>query len=356
MIDLIDLSFDFALDQAALAKLGLKQPLTPSALFKREVRGPTWLSPAKLRIGRDSIRMRLCPPKLLGGWNAVGSDDLQDWVDTLAPLVLQELGHRVTAAQTELMSLGEFRLHEVHIAYSFGLPGVDAEEFISQVGRALAHRYLLAWIDPGVGFRLNPRSRTTEYLVYAKLRESLDQGRKRIEAQLAGLSADQKMWARAAFGHQLNYAAAGPRLEIRLRDQYFARSKYRRGSAWEASTARDLYVAKLQELQLPAAVRVVPDLGIAEARLTPAVFSTFLHWAADRDLARLAGAKKLRTHRAAILEVLDIDIRLPAAAVFGPARDIAVGSVLNPSNILASNFDPDDWGCADTVHHRSMSL
>ncbi|MDI4633155.1 hypothetical protein J7U46_08865 [Pelomonas sp. V22] len=342
MIDLVDLSLDFALDQAAMANMGLKQPLPPSALYKREVRASTWLSPVKLRIGRNSIRVRFCPAKLFGGWNAVGSDDLREWVRTLAPLILQELGHRVTSRQMYQFRFGRYRLHEVHIAYSFGLPGVDAEEFIGQVGKALAHLHLLEWIHPGVGFRLNPRSRTAEYLVYAKLRESLDQGRKRIAALAAGLPVDQRVLALAAFGHQLNYAAAGPRLEIRLRDQFFARSPFGRGSNWVAATARELYVAKLQALELPAAVRVVPDLGVAEGRLKPAVFSTFLHWAADRDLARIASTTTLARHRKDILDALGFDIRLPAAGVLGSARDIEVGSVLKAGNLLADKFDPDD--------------
>lgn len=357
MIDLIDLSFDIALDSAVYQAIpGHNRPRAPAKLLKREVKDGGWLSHAKLRIGLNWIRIRFCPSKLLGRWNAVGSDDLRDLVVTLVPLILQAVGHVLTDEQEAQLLSGDYRLHEVHIAYSFGLSNVDAEQFITQVGRALAHRCRFEWIHPGRGFRLNPRSRTVEYIVYEKLRESLDQGRKRIDALVAGLPPGEEVWVRAAFGHQLNYAAAGPRMEIRLRDQYFARSKYGRGSAWKVGTARVLYVAKLQQLELPAAVRVVPDLGVAEHRLKRAVFSTFLHWAADRDLTRLLSASTLTRHRAAILKALDIDVRLPAADVLGSERDIEVGSALNSSNILAANFEPDDWGCGDTVFHRATAL
>ena len=117
-----------------------------------------------------------------------------------------------------------------------------------------------------------------------------------------------------------------------------------------------LYVAKLADLKLPAAVRVVPQRLVAESRLTPAVLSTFLHWAAGEDLSRLLSPKTLQRHRSAILEALVADIALPSASFFGAKRDVEVGAVLNEQNILAHNFDPDDWGCADTVHQRAMAL
>jgi hypothetical protein len=356
MIDLIDLTLNFPLDQAALAMFGFEKPLPPSKRYERDLQCKGWLTKVVVKFDSKTVRLRFCPAKVLGSWNATGSDNLRELVGTLVPSIFKQVQHRLSAKQEGLIGAGDYRLHEVHIANSFCLPHVDAEEFISMAGMVISKQRLLEWIHPGVGFRLSPRSRTAEYLLYAKLRETLDKGRKRVRSFVTELPRDKRVWVLASFGHQLNYAAAGPRLEIRLRDQFFARSEFRAGRAWGPTTAHDLYVAKLRDLQLPPAVRVVPDRLVAESRLKRPVLSTFLHWAAGEDLSRVTRATTLQRHRAAILAALDIDIAFPAANHFGYSCDIEVGAVLNADNLLPLNFDPDDWGCADTVYQRAQTL
>lgn len=336
--------------------------MPPSKLLKRFVTSDRWLTKVQLKIGPVSIRMRFCPNKLFGRWNAVGSDDLRDLVSTLVPLILQEAGHCVTRAQEQQLQLGNYRLHEVHVAYAFALARADQQEFVTKVGRVLALLHPTEILDRGIGVRVFPRSRVAEYLLYSKLHETMARGRPRMAQLFDILDSAEEPWSRATFGHQLGFAAAGPRLEIRLRDKFFrpsgARqpSVYDSGRNWVPDTAHDLFCAKLQELKLPGTVRVVPDRGLAEARLAPAVLSTFVHWANGEDLGRLISASTRARHQRAIVDALNIDIRVSAAQVFGADRDIEVGSVLNVRNIVAPNFDPEAEGCADVAYNYATAL
>lgn len=363
MIDLIDLTLNSALDRAArTALLGNNVHIPPNKLYKREVKSRTWLSPAKLWIGRTSIRMRFCPAKLFGRWNAVGSDDLRDLVVTLVPLILQEAGHAITLSQERQLQRGDYRIQEVHIAYAFGLHHVDQQEFVRKVGSILAQQHVVEWLHPGCGVLVHPTSRVVRYMLYSKLHETLTNGAKRFGALAELLNADERPWARAAFGHQLNFAAAGPRLEIRLRDKYFRPSGARRpspydtGRNWGPDTARRLFCEKLRELRLPETVCAVPDRGLAEERLTAAQLSTFIHWANGEDLRRMMSPTTLKNHQRAIADALGIDIRYPSAEVFGNSQNIEVGRVLSPTNILEPDFDTEAAGCTDVAHQYRKAL
>lgn len=362
MFDLLDLTLNFALSQAAVARLAKELPFPLDKLYKRELRSDRWATKVVIQFDSKCIRLRFCPNKVLGQWNARGSDDLRDLVRIVVPLILQEVGHVLTARQVLDIRWGRFRLHEVHIAYSFYLLHADQRAFVTKVGSILARQERVEWLHPGFGVRVFPRSRTVEYLLYAKLHETATQGRKRMGKLIADLGADEQPWSRAAFVHQLNYAAAGPRLEIRLRDKFFRPSGNRRpspydsGRNWAPNTAHQLFCAKLLQLDLPDAVRAVPDRVLAEARLDPAVLKTFLLWAADEDLRQLMAPTTFRSHQRAIAEALGIDIRHPSAEVFGAASEIPVGSVLCAANIVAPNFDPDDWGCEELAFQYRASL
>jgi hypothetical protein len=172
MIDFYDAEFSFPLDPQVYRDLpGHKSPKPPKRRLKRKVEAPSWMGTAEVIFTPDSFRIRTCPQKLLGSWNSWGKDDLREYVSLTAPLVLQELGHRLTDDQEALMAAGAYRIQEVHVAQAFHLVNYSQQEFIRRLFYAIAESHRPEWANRGTGFYIKGLNRRVSAYLYAKDQE-----------------------------------------------------------------------------------------------------------------------------------------------------------------------------------------
>jgi hypothetical protein len=168
MIDFYDAEFHFPLDLQVYRNLpGHERPRPPARRMKRQVRAAGWMSTAEVIFTPDFFRIRVCPQKLLGSWNSWGTEDLREYVSLTAPLVLQELGHRVTDDQEASIAAGEYRLSEVHITRAFHLVNYSQQEFIRRLFYAIAESHRPHWAKRGEGIVINGDNRRVS--AYPKL-------------------------------------------------------------------------------------------------------------------------------------------------------------------------------------------
>jgi hypothetical protein len=350
MIDFYDAEFSLPLDAQVYLKIpGHKRRTPPARRLNVKVECPTWMGQANALIWHDGFRLKVCPSKVLGSWNCYGSNDLRQLVALTAPLVLQQLGHRLTAEQEASITAGNYRLHELHIAESFHLVNFSQVEFIRLLFYALGEDRRPEWARRGTGFSINRQNRRVYAYVYAKLEEFLARGWPAYDKRLAQTREVSRPWAVLSRRAHLLAAALGPRLELRFGDQFFRGNELGYGRAWKPGAARRLYEQELQRLDLPEMVAPMFQRDAAKAALTAAQFQTLRLWGHGEPFESLGSAATRKRHRAAIREALDIDIKLPAGSLLDH-RPVAVRSVFDMQNAVGTDFDLDDADNEELVH------
>ena len=343
MIDFYDAEFHFPLDLQVYRNLpGHERPRPPARRMKRQVRAAGWMSTAEVIFTPDFFRIRACPQKLLGSWNSWGTEDLREYVSLTAPLVLQELGHRVTDDQEASIAAGEYRLSEVHITRAFHLVNYSQQEFIRRLFYAIAESHRPHWAKRGEGIVINGDNRRVSAYLYAKDQEFIAKGWPAYQDWLGAAETDERPGIALSRNSHLLAALLGPRLEFRFGDQFFRQNPLAQGSEWRPRRAAKLYERELQRLKLPASVNVMWRRDQAREILTPAQYSSLRLWHHGEPLQSLGSPSTVKRHVAAIREALGIDIRQPSASLVGSQRRLDVASVLSTENTLNMPGDTDD--------------
>lgn len=349
MIDYYDAEFSLQLDPRAYFQIpGYRKPKPPDRRLNVMVQNPTWMGRAHALILPSGVRLKVCPSKVLGSWNSYGSNDLRQLVALTAPLVLQQLGHHLTLAQLGSINVGDYTLHEVHIAESFHLVNFSQTEFIDLLFFAFGKDRRPEWAPRGTGFSINRRNRRVYAYLYAKLEEFLNRGLPAYEELIARTPSISRPWVALSRRAHLLAAALGPRLELRFGDQFFRDNDLALGSTWTSETARDLYERELLRLDLPETVAPMFQRDAAESVLKATEFQTLRLWAHNEPFESLGSASTRKRHRTAIREALDIDIKLPPGAALGHLP-VAVRKVFDMENVVGTDFDLDDADNAELV-------
>ena len=348
MIDFYDIEIHFIpLGPEEWAKLpGHLKPVQPVNRAHIKLRHPNWMGQQEALICPDHFRLRVCPQKVLGSWNAFGSNDLRQVVLETAPLMLQEMGLQVTPRILRKLRAGEYRIRELHLAEQFHLRHYGTSDFLAQLRRRLVESHNVSRMLRGRGLYIDPKSRRCETALYNKLFEFHSRGlpeyRRRIDSTdgitRAGLIIDRDF--------QQHVAALGPRLEFRLGDHHFSpNNPLSHGFNWLAGsdTADAIYSDQLLHLKLPHKVHPTWARQEAMQRLTPAERKTYLLWSHGEPLDVAAGASKSITrHAKSIEKALGINIRQPAAAVLGRRQAIEPARVFRWENrVVAAAVDLD---------------
>lgn len=317
-----------------------------------QLKSPLWAAQQNALIFPDCFRLLVCPAKVMGRWNTCGTDDLREAISATAPQVLQVLGVTVTDEIEEMLAAGRYKIREVHIAHQFWLHDRCITDFLVNLRRRLNESHTPVGLPPGrgIGFFLYPASRTAIFLFYNKLHEFRNKGLSFYARRIATFWDNERRKSHTFLGAdriaQQVYAAAGPRLEIRLGDHFFRGSDLQYGSNWLPKTADTIYIKKLESLELPTVVPAVAARVRARARLTRA-YSTFLHWAVGQDLADIGMSRKtMYSHRRSILKALGIDIRKPASSVLGNRKTVNARETFKWENRVvpeAVDFDALSW-------------
>lgn len=350
MIDFYDIDISFIpLGREVWLKLpGHESVKQPTFRQQIKLRNPAWASQQTALMFPDSFRIIVCPAKVLGRWNTYGIDDLRLAILETAPLVLKAMGIEVTHAILDSLSRGDYKVREVHIAHQFWLPDHDIGDFLDCVCRRLNESHFPQRLPRGRGFLLSPESRTAAYLFYDKELETRRKGRPFYDRRMAETQVfPLRSWKRAGLAldrdKQRVMAAAGPRLEIRLRDQFFRGNRLGRGENWRTDSADLIYRQKLGGLQLPRVVNAIYARKVARQRAGKA-YATYLLWAAGNRLDDIGlHQKTVGAHRRLIREALGLDIRTPASAVFGGRGTVDVREVFEWSNrVQDADIDLDE--------------
>lgn len=351
MIDRYDIEIDsIPLGPNEWARLpGHESRKRPVNRMHVNLKDENWAKSQQALILIDSFRLIVCPPKVLGQWNCLGSDDLREAVLLTAPHVLRKMGVRVTPEIMEGLAAGQYNIREVHIAHQFWIKDRDIHDFLLATFRRLNESHRPMPMFRGDGFVIGARSRTVEYVFYDKLREFLKHGIPFYRERLARERAKghpYSPWTGLERDLQRIAAAAGPRLEMRLGDHYFRDNRrFARGSGWAPTTADGIYEKYLRKLDLPPLAEPTPARVRARQRLGTA-FKTYLLWAKGEPLDDIGtNVKTIASHRKIIAEALGIDIRTPASAVFGGRRTVDVRDVFDWKNrVQAAKIDIDLLG------------
>jgi II/X family phage/plasmid replication protein len=157
-----------------LQRIRERHPSDTQGFRKIPLEAPNWMGRQWAMLDGATVRLKVCPAKVLGRWNTWGSSDLRRVVLDTAPLVLRELGVRVTAEVLAHLAAGNYRLHEVHIAHQFWLRNRGITDFVQSVARTIgeSHRPQLFPPGRGHGFYLDPWSRTRSWVCYNKQHET----------------------------------------------------------------------------------------------------------------------------------------------------------------------------------------
>jgi Phage replication protein CRI len=357
MIDFYDAEFFFPLDLQVYRDLpGHERPKPPTRRLKRQVRAAGWMSTAEVIFKPDFFRIRVCPQKLLGSWNSWGTDDLREYVSLTAPLVLQELGHRLTAEQEASIAAGEYRISEVHIARAFHLVNYSQQEFIRRLFYAIAESHKAQWAKRGEGIVINGDNRRVSAYLYAKIDEFITRGWPRYKAKLSAARATERLGIALSRNSHLLAALLGPRLEFRFGDQFFRQNPLARGSAWRPGTAAKLYHRELQRLKLPASVNLMWQRDQAQEVLKPGPYASLRLWHHGERLQSLGSPSTVKRHVAAIREALGIDIRQPSATLIGRQQALEVRAVLEAENSVDMPGAGDDPEAENLMHEAVRHL
>ncbi|HEX7689708.1 MAG TPA: phage/plasmid replication protein [Burkholderiaceae bacterium] len=326
---------------------GHEKPTRPPNRMHVKLKEKGWAATQEALIPHDSLRLLVCPQKVLGHWNCHGSDDLRQVVLDTAPAMLRAMGLEVTQEIMSDLVLGKYGIRKVHIAHQFWLDDRCIRDFLRAVRRRLNESHEPVPVFRGDGFMIGNRSRTVEYVFYVKLREFLKYGLPFYRERLAHERAKGRPYgARTGLERDLQRiaAAAGPRLEMRLGDHYFRKNRnFARGTGWAAATADGIYQQHLRKLELPPVVEAAPARVRARQRLKTAL-KTYLLWADGHPLNDIGtNVKTVASHRRIILQELGFDIRTPASAVFGDNLTVDARSVFDWKNrVQAAKVDVDD--------------
>lgn len=350
MIDFYDIDISFIpLGREDWLRLpGHESVMQPASRQQIKLRNPAWASQQTALMFADSFRLMVCPAKVLGRWNTYGSDDLRAIVLETAPLVLKAMGIDVTPKIMESLARGEYKVRELHIAHQFWLPDYDIGDFLDCVCRRLNESHFPQRLPRGRGFFLSPESRTAVYLFYDKELETRRKGRPFYDHRMADTKAvPLHSWKRAGLAldrdKQRVLAAAGPRLEIRLRDQFFRGNALERGRNWRPDIADSIFRQKLGGLQLPRVVNATYARNVARRRAGKA-YGTYLLWAAGSRLDDIGlHQKTVGAHRKILQDALRLDIRQPASSVLGNRAAVDAAAVFAWDNrVIAEAVDLEE--------------
>jgi hypothetical protein len=318
-----------------LQRIRERHPSDTQGFRKIPLEAPNWMGRQWAMLDGATVRLKVCPAKVLGRWNTWGSSDLRRVVLDTAPLVLRELGVRVTAEVLAHLAAGNYRLHEVHIAHQFWLRNRGITDFVQSVARTIgeSHRPQLFPPGRGHGFYLDPWSRTRSWVCYNKQHETEQKAVPRYRQRFVAAQG----FVRAGIGLDREFqrlvASCGPRLELRLGDHFFRRNPaLATGSDWSADTADRLYRQYLTKLRLPSRVSAVYCRERAQ-RLPREVLKSYLLWAHGEDLRALFRSDQtFQVHRRAVLGELGVDVSLPASAVLARRGTVDAARVFTWSN------------------------
>lgn len=347
MIDFYDIEITFIpLGREAWLKLpGHESSERPVYRQQVKLHQPAWASQQTALMFPESFRIMVCPAKVLGRWNTYGTDDLLAAVLETAPLVLKAMGIEVTPAILESLSRGDYKVREVHIAHQFWLPDYDIGDFLDCLCRRLNESHFPQRLPRGRGFFLFPESRTAVHLFYDKDLETRRKGLPFYDRRMAETKAfPLHSWRRTGLAldrdKQRVLAAAGPRLEVRLRDQFFRGNALEWGCNWLPDTADSIFRQRLCGLQLPRVVNATYARKVARKRAGKA-YGTYLLWAAGSRLDDIGlHQKTVGAHRKIIQDVLRLDIRQPASSVLGSHAAVDAAAVFAWHNrVIAEAVD-----------------
>jgi hypothetical protein len=283
---------------------------------------PNWMAEQKALIIGDHFRLQVCPAKVLGRWNAYGTNDLRKAVAETAPLVLRAMGIEVTAEIRERLGAGDYVVRAVDITEQFHLPNHGITDFLTHLRQRMIGSHDVRR-SRGQGFYVNSGNRRCEYIVYNKLVEMHSRATQRYAQRLGASVSTSGIGMREVGlmidrGLQLHLAALGPRLEVRLGDQFFRHHRLAAGDAWTPATAESVFRDEVDRLRLPSSVDATWARRTARQRLALQELRTYLLWAQGEPLAVAAGSPKTIDRRAKAIErVLGLDIHQPASSVLG---------------------------------------
>ena len=336
MIDFYDLSLPpDVLGSEQLQRVRQRHPSDTQGFRKIPLECPNWMGKQWAMLDGETVRLKVCPSKVLGRWNTWGSSDLRQVVLETAPVVLRELGVRVTAELLAHLAAGNYRLHEVHIAHQFWLRNRGITDFVQSLARTISESHGPEHLPPGqgIGFYLYRGSRTRHWVLYDKQRETERKAVPRYRQRFRRAEG----FTRAGIGIEREFqrvvASSGPRLELRLKDHFFGRNvALATGSGWSADTADRLYRQYLVKLGLPSRVKAVYCREQAQ-RLPREVFKSYLLWAHGEDLRALFRTDQtFQVHRRAMRRELGVDVGLPASAVLARRGTVNAARVFDWSN------------------------
>lgn len=363
MIDLYEIEIPYALSDEELLRLpGHLSRKAPVNRQKVKLSDPMWTAGQNAMLMPGIVRLTVCPQKVLGQSNAYGTSDLQEAVRTTAPLALEKMGIDANAPEIrKILRTGSYKVREVHIAHQFHIENRSISDFVRGLFRRLIESHDVLRMSRGIGFSINPGSRTAEYCFYDKVNEldnahaaDLKKGIGSVyDRRMAALSRDDsfgRMGVNLDRGTQRIVASSGPRLEIRLRDHFFRDNGYGTGTEWRPDTADALYQKYLAKLKLPRRVSAVWARDRAERVLSATEFNTYLLWHHGEDLRRLkTSAKTVGRHHSVIQKKMKLDVSTPASATLGNRRTINAGRVFRWDNrVVPEAVEIDElWDLAE---------
>ena len=346
MIDFYRTKFACALGAEELAALPNRDSLSPTAKGQKlTITHPNWAGAQKAIITPETVTLMVCPQKVLGSWNACGTNDLQEAVKMTAPKVLRGLGIKDIRIE-ESIRQGSYGVEGVHIAEQFYLHDREIDEFLIRMYEKMNRGYKAEWINRGVGFRIRSRSRTASYHIYSKWhqvepgerkgvprKDVLAMLRNRFEKLGEGNTLSH-IFLQMEIANQLEAAMAGPRLEIRFGDHFFSKKNpLSLGENWTVDSAAKIYKQYLAKLKLPRKVLALRGRKNALEILPGTTVPTYLLWANGEDMDKIGTSRKtFSRHRTTIQDKLGVDIALPASMVLGNRRTVDPGRVIRWAN------------------------
>ena len=329
MIDFYDITLALNLFSTEdLKKFWAPGPNPPRR--KDEIRAPTWMGPQKFVTHAGGLSLRVCPQKVLGHWNAIGSDDLRAVVIDTAPPVLRQLGVQVTPQIDRALDAGDYQIRGVHIAHQFRYRRC-VSEFLERYYILINFSGRVQKMSRGRGMYINPGSRTVSYCLYDKGHQFRERGRPQYQVQILATT-DMLTKASLAYHRDRHGRAAewGPRLEIRFGDHFFRENALADGRNWGPDTADTLFRRYMTRLPLPQRIPITVARAHARQRLTAPAYRTYLLWSSGEQPHDLRfDPRSLSRHRKEILEVLGIDIRHTPALALGSRRFIDPATVFD---------------------------